>query len=531
MAYSICGSDNIQNLPDLYFHTASLDQIVTYAGGGGNCAATNATGNGSPTISPLSNFTIPANTPFVLTGSATDPNGDALTFSWEEYDLGNPSPPNTDDGTRPLFRSFTPSTSASRTFPSLQYILNNANVPPANYACGSATCLTGEVLPSTTRTMNFRFTARDNRASGGGTTNASQQVSVASSAGPFAVTQPNTGVSWAGNSNQTITWNVAGTSAAPINVANVKISLSTDGGNTFPLVLSASTPNDGAESVAIPNTPTSLARVKVEAVGNIFFDVSDVNFTIVQGTGGSTDTIGLFNPAASTFFLRNSASTGVADLSFGYGPGGAGWTPLVGDWNGDGVDTIGLYNPNNAVFYLRNSNSTGVADITFLYGPAGQGWIPLVGDWNGDRVDTVGLYNPANGVFYLRNSNSTGVADITFLYGPSGQGWIPLVGDWDGDGVDTIGLYNPANGVFYLRNSNSTGVADLTFLYGPSGQGWIPLVGDWDGDGVDTIGLYNPSNGVFYLRNSNSTGVADLTFLYGPSGVGWTPLIGDWDGL
>src|SRR5262245_14429042 len=305
MGYSICDSDNIQNLPDLYFHTGSLNQIVTYAAAGGNCATQTATGNSPPAIPTLSNFTIPANTPFTLTGSATDSNGDPMTFSWEEFDLGNASPPNTDDGTRPLFRSLPATASPSRTFPRIQYILNNANVPPTNYACGGSTCLTGEVLPSTTRTMNFRFTARDNRAAGGGTANAAQQVSVVSSAGPFALTQPNTAVSWSGNSNQTITWNVAGTSAAPINAANVMISLSTDGGNTFPLVLSASTPNDGSQGLTIPNTPTSLARVKVQAVGNIFFDLSDANFTIVQGTGGAAgDSIGLFNPSSSTLFLR-----------------------------------------------------------------------------------------------------------------------------------------------------------------------------------------------------------------------------------
>ena len=284
MGYSVCGPDNLQSLPNLYFHTGSLGNILSYAAGSGNCATTTATGNSPPTISALSNFTVPANTPFTLTSTATDPNGDALTYTWEEFDLGNASPPNTDDGTRPIFRSFSPSTTASRTFPRMQYILNNANVPPPTYACGSNSCLTGEVLPSTTRTMNFRFTARDNRAAGGGTANAAMQVSVVSTAGPFAVTQPNTAVSWSGNSSQTVTWNVANTNVAPINVANVKISLSTDGGNTFPIVLAASTPNDGTETVTIPNNVNSTSRIKVEAVNNIFFDISDVNFSITAPT-------------------------------------------------------------------------------------------------------------------------------------------------------------------------------------------------------------------------------------------------------
>jgi murein DD-endopeptidase MepM/ murein hydrolase activator NlpD len=244
-----------------------------------------------------------------------------------------------------------------------------------------------------------------------------------------------------------------------------------------------------------------------------------------------TSTVGLYFPGNAGFYLRNSNTTGGADVTFSYGPAGLGWIPLVGDWNGDGTDTIGLYNPGNGTFYLRNSNSIGFADITFSYGPPGQNWVPLTGDWNGDGVDTVGLYNPANGVFYLRNTNSVGVADITFSYGPVGQGWIPLVGDWNGDGVDTVGLYNPSNSAFYLRNSNTVGNADLVVTFGPSGSGWTPIIGDWNADGTDTIGLYNPSIGGFYLRNSNSFGGADIVLTYGPANAGWKPIVGDWDGL
>jgi hypothetical protein len=262
--------------------------------------------------------------------------------------------------------------------------------------------------------------------------------------------------------------------------------------------------------------------------------IAENTFTVMQdGTlpAPGTSTTGLQNPVASSFFLRNSNSTGVADTSFSFGPGSAGWLPLVGDWDGDGVDTVGVFNPGASTFFLRNSNSTGIADISFAYGPAGAGWSPIVGDWDGNGTDTVGLYNPVAGTFFLRNSNTTGVADISFAFGPGGAGWIPLVGDWNNDATDTIGLYNPSASTFFLRNGNSTGVADVAFAYGPAGAGWRPLVGDWDGDGTDTIGLYNPAASTFFLRNSNTTGVADLSFAFGPGGLGWIPLAGDWDGL
>ncbi len=272
MAYAgICGAEDLQPNSDDYFHTKSFDEIVAYLGaGGGVCPVSTATGNFPPTVDAGFNFTIPVNTPFVLTATGTDPNGDPLTYCWEQFDLGTQSPPNTDDGTRPIFRSFDPVTNPSRTFPKLADIISG--VPTL-----------GESLPTTNRTMNFRATVRDNRANGGGVNYDVTQITSTTLAGPFLVTQPNIALSWLGGSTQTVTWNVAGTSGAPVNTANVKISLSTDNGSTFPTVLAASTPNDGSEAITIPDTPTNTARVKVEAIGNIYFDMSNVAFGIIPG--------------------------------------------------------------------------------------------------------------------------------------------------------------------------------------------------------------------------------------------------------
>ncbi|HKY05116.1 MAG TPA: M12 family metallo-peptidase, partial [Blastocatellia bacterium] len=524
MGYSICGSDNLQNLPDLYFHTGSLEQILNHAANAGGCASTTATGNGAPVISPLGSFIIPANTPFTLNANVTDPNGDTLTYVWEQYDLGAASPPNTDDGTRPIFRSLLPGSSTARTFPRMQYILNNANVPPSSISCGNGSCLTGELLPTTTRTMNFRFTARDNRSTGGGTANAGMQVSVISTAGPFAVTQPNTAGSWAGGSAQVVSWNVAGTSSGLINCANVKISLSTDGGNTFPVVLQASTPNDGSEIITVPNTPTSSARIKVEAVGNIFFDISNANFAITPGSvAGDTDTIGLFRPAGNLFFLRNTNTMGFPDLILTFGAPGD--LPVVGDWDGNGTTTIGLYRPSSSTFFLRNSNSIGFPDLIITFGAPGD--LPIVGDWDGNGTTTIGLYRPSSSTFFLRNSNTFGFPEITISYGDGPGGDLPIAGDWDGNGTTTIGVYRPGASVFFLRNSNSQGFPDSIIPFGAPGD--LPIVGDWNGDGTTTVGLYRTSTSVFYLRNSNTIGAPDIILTFGAPGD--RPLAGDWDGL
>src|ERR1044072_645133 len=163
MAYAgICGTQDLAAHSIDTFHVKSLEEIVAYSqtGNGNTCAVATATNNTAPAVNGPGNFTIPKGTPFYLTAAATDINGDSITYDWEEYDLGGSTTavPNTDsDGTaRPILRPYLPTVDGTRTFPSLQYILNNANVPPAT----TGGFLTGELLPAIARNMTFQVTAR-----------------------------------------------------------------------------------------------------------------------------------------------------------------------------------------------------------------------------------------------------------------------------------------------------------------------------------------------------------------------------------
>lgn len=270
MAYAgICGLQNLQPHSDPYFHTISFDEIVAYTtAGSGNCPTPVSTGNNPPLlVAGASGFTIPISTPFRLTGAASDLDNDPLTYSWEEFDLGPAGAPDSPSGTAPIFRCFNPVSSPTRVFPALSDLLNNTHT-------------IGEILPTYERGLGFRLTARDNRSGGGGVNYASMSFSVTESAGPFEVTAPNTAVSWPATSAQTVTWNVANTNTSPVSCSTVNILLSTDGGQTFPLTLASDTPNDGSELITVPDSRSSTARVMVEAIGNIFFDVSNVNFTV-----------------------------------------------------------------------------------------------------------------------------------------------------------------------------------------------------------------------------------------------------------
>lgn len=280
------------------FHQASIAQIQANLNTK-TCPVTTTLANATPVVNAGADYTIPISTPFALTGSATDANsGDVLTYCWEQNDnvssgqTGASSVASPTKPSGPNWISFVGSTSPTRYFPKLQTILTGANVsgPLPGGDAGANT----EALSSVSRTLNFRLTVRDNApfssttpVSVGQTQFDDVVVTVTNTSGPFAVTAPNTAVSWAGNSSQTVTWSVNNTTAAPVSCANVKISISTDGGNNFSTLV-ATTPNDGSHVITVPNTPSTTARIKVEAVGNIFFDISNTNFTITAGSACGT---------------------------------------------------------------------------------------------------------------------------------------------------------------------------------------------------------------------------------------------------
>ena len=229
------------------------------------------------------------------------------------------------------------------------------------------------------------------------------------------------------------------------------------------------------------------------------------------------DTTGVFRPSNGLLYLKNTNTTGIADVAINYGLGGD--YPVVGDWDGNGTTTIGVYR--NGKFYLRNENTVGFATIVFPFGQAGDQ--PVAGDWNGDGVDTIGVFRPTNAQFMLRDSNSEGPVEMSFTLGNPGD--VGIAGDWNGDGLDTTGVFRPSNGIIFLKNFNTTGIADVALNYGLPGD--KPVMGDWDNDGIDTIGIYRGNT--FYLRNENTVGFAQIVFSLG--NVGDMPIAGNWDGL
>lgn len=262
MGYAGICAPNVQAHSDPYFHTENIDQMTRFILNTGICATRSMTGNIAPEVDAGSNYTIPLSTAFKLTGQATDANpSDNPTYSWEQKDNEVAIMPPVSSGTRgPSFRSLPPSDSPIRFFPPFHQVLNG-NLSPM-----------WEVIPSVRRNLNFTLTVRDNNPLGGLTNKDNMRVIIAG-VGPFRVTSPVLDDLWISNSTQTVTWDVAGTTANGINTDFVKISISTDGGQNF-VTLLENAPNDGSQEVQIPNESSENCRIMIEAQGNIYYAVS-----------------------------------------------------------------------------------------------------------------------------------------------------------------------------------------------------------------------------------------------------------------
>jgi len=311
-----CGANNVQSFGDDYLHVNSIESIHNYSReGAGTCAMVLATDNIDPDVTiPLGDkLKIPISTPFQLTAVATDANpDDTLTYCFEQYDLGPTSPLGSPMGNAPSFRSYIPTENPTRIFPRIATIVNNQN---------SIT----EVLPTYARDLTFRCTVRDSKWGGGGTVWDEIGFESVESAGPFLVMYPNVSETFEVGEYVEVTWDVANTDSALVNCQHVNILLSTNGGYEYPITLAENVPNTGSYTIVIPNEITTLARVKIEAADNIFFDISNVlgydSLIQVEVIGLPTDAIAEFSanpilPSESATLTINTANVSSSSGTF-----------------------------------------------------------------------------------------------------------------------------------------------------------------------------------------------------------------------
>jgi len=281
-----CGQAlNVANAPFIYYHGINIEQMIDFSqvGNGNTCATFIETDNSYPEVTlpyGQEKFYIPLETPFQLTGQVVDAENDAITYSWEEFDLGPLTTPGEPILDAPQFVSEVPNESPGRILPDLTKILTN------NYD-------KLEVLPFYEKDMTWRLTARDNNSEAGGADWEEVNFIATETAGPFLVEYPNQSEDLVAGTTETITWDVANTDGELVNCQFVNIKLSNDGGLTYPYTLASFTPNDGSQEVIIPNAESNFSRVWIEAADNIFFDVSNTNSKILPATEASFSAVAI----------------------------------------------------------------------------------------------------------------------------------------------------------------------------------------------------------------------------------------------
>ena len=270
MGYAgICGNDNLQSHSDAFFHSHSIAQIkhFTSQASGANCGTLTPSLNNNPDVDAGKNYTIPAQTPFVLSGYSYDIDGDPLLHSWEQTDIGTAADLYSDLINNPLFRAWKPTTKKKRYFPKLRDLLNNQST-------------LGELLPLTNRQLNFSLLVRDNK---GGLATDAVTLEVIATGSAFAITSQSIPKTLAARQSFSLDWNVADTDKAPINCQSVDIGLID--ANAHYLSLIKNSANDGSETIKIPLDVRRIdnASFKVACSDNIFFAVSSTKHSVEAG--------------------------------------------------------------------------------------------------------------------------------------------------------------------------------------------------------------------------------------------------------
>jgi len=444
MGYAgICGSQNMQNNSDPYFHTHSIDQIknFTTTGTGKTCGSVSTSTNNIPVVDAGNDYTIPARTPFILKGSATDEDSeDILSYSWEQYNLGESSKSaadQIDDGNRPLFRTWSPISKASRTLPRLADIVANK-------------ITIGETYATTTRALNFRLLVRDNR---GGVSFDSMKINVIDKSETFAVTSPTSGITWSGN-KQWVSWNVAGSDSSPISCSSVNIELSTNGGMDFDQSLASQIANNGSAEVTIPNGYSNQSRVRVSCADNIFFAINQGDFII--NTSDSDNSEKIIISGQQDIIIDEDASIEITTDMFTYENTSADKISVLpgANYQTDGVKVIPESNFNGLLMVTVKASQG--ADVSTEY--VVKAMVAAINDVPVTNADD----------FFVIQGSVNNVFDILANDSDIDQGDILIIKGFNYNGSGSVSIVD--NKLSYTPSTNYSGAETLTYTVSDTGQ-------------------------------------------------------------
>ncbi len=490
MGYAGICSPNTQSLSDDHFHGISLEEIETeILSGPHTCPVVTSITNSPPVISSTNgNVTIPANTPFALTATVTDPDGDPLTYNWEQInnDITSQPPLSTATG-GPNFRSNPSLSSPTRYFPNLTDLANGGP-------------FTWEVIPTVSRTMDFRVVVRDNAVGGGCNDHADITLTTDVGSGPFVLTYPSaSGITWNASATETVTWNVANTDNAPVNCTNVDLLLSIDGGVTYTTTLVSNVSNDGSEDITVPNLPTTTARVMVVAANGTFFDISDNDFAITGTSCNNPDIpviAGLDTACLGDTVVLSISSGNLNDATdWQWYEGTCGGTAIG---NGTSVNVI-VSNSLHPLFARGEGGCVvpGTCSQHDIVSGSFSNSTSVIScgnySWNGQTLNTTGIYTDS--LFTVNGCDSIEILDLTIVlnYSDTIVDSACVNYSWNGQIYSVTGYYSDT--ILNALGCDTILTLDLTITSGFTDSVSVNSCGSylWNGQTYTNSGMYTDS--------------------------------------
>lgn len=268
-----CGVMSHQKTRDFFFHAGSIAQMNQFIQSL-SCYQTFTVNHAAPIINMIDSiYNVPKSTPFKLELNALSSDPRYLTTSFDQVDVfgagGAGSLPNGMSTWGPLFKTKAPTKMNERYFPSLESLAAN---PSSEW----------EVLSKVARTIHFKAVVRNNNSSELSSTTKNIKV-IVKNCESFEFTNLKTASNLVANGTNTVTlqWSTA---QPCIPASHVRIKFSTDGGLTYPYTLIEHTPNDGSETIIVPNLTTCNGRFMIEAKGQIYFNINEGTISITNPT-------------------------------------------------------------------------------------------------------------------------------------------------------------------------------------------------------------------------------------------------------
>jgi hypothetical protein len=265
------------------------------------------------------------------------------------------------------------------------------------------------------------------------------------------------------------------------------------------------------------NSPTNIS-VELFITANSGFDFA--------GDGSGASDLVVYKETTGLWNIRNLLSGFTTNIIFG----GSGYVPTPGDFDGDGASDLGVYRYASGYWYIRKMADQELAIFGGSYwaGPKlamSGGFTPVAGDYDGDGLTDPAMYNEKGGLWSGLFSGS-GYAYISGIFG--GPGYVAIPADYDADGLTDPAVYNETTAQWYVLYS-SDGYRINSGIFG--GPGYTAAPADYDGDGKADGCVYMESTGLWIILPSSTlsaSGYVPVSGVFG--GPGFVPVPADYTG-